>query len=191
MWENSSSLYLEYELLESHSGWKEKWFYIGDHDLKLPKVTGHRLEWNNRWIDEPTHGNSLQVPELLGKIPQLKNQGLTGVGVAFSFMKRRVQPLQLRPTWGYEYSSLDDPSRMTLEEISIDGVIASSDNIESAPRVFGRNLAILGATEEEEEEETESLSSLDSDATKAFVVKVVTQMVETMEATTGTVRLKL
>ncbi|MFS9663193.1 hypothetical protein, partial [Klebsiella pneumoniae] len=33
------------------------------------------------------------------------------------------QSLQLRHTWGYEYSGLDDPSRMTLEEISVDGVI--------------------------------------------------------------------
>nr|TKW09893.1 hypothetical protein SEVIR_6G130800v2 [Setaria viridis] len=163
MQEDSSSFYLEYELLESHSGCKEKWFYIEDHDPKLPKVTGHCLEWNNRWIDKPTHGNSLQVPELLGNSAQLKNQGLTGVRVAFSFMKRRC----------YEYSGLNDPSRMTTEEISDDRVMVSSDDIESTPWVFGQNLAVLGATEEEEqEEETKSSSSSDSDATRAYCVKV-------------------
>nr|XP_034577129.1 uncharacterized protein LOC117840718 [Setaria viridis] len=42
--------------------------------------------------------------------------------MAASFLKRRVQPLQLRQTWGYEYSGFDDPSLMSVEDISDDVV---------------------------------------------------------------------
>lgn len=59
-----------------------------------------------------------QVDNLLGKIVALKKCRLTGVHVAASFLKQRVQPLQLCPTWGFEYSGMDDPSRMSPEDIS-------------------------------------------------------------------------
>nr|TKW21340.1 hypothetical protein SEVIR_4G165400v2 [Setaria viridis] len=87
-------------------------------------VTGHHPVWNNRWLDEPSHEHSFQLPELLEKIAILKTPWLTRVGVAFSFMRRRVQPLQLRCTWGYDYLGPNDPSRMTSEDLSVDEVMA-------------------------------------------------------------------
>lgn len=116
--EQYSDLYLKYELVSSHGSWKEKWFYIEDHKPSLPKITGHRPTYSSRWLDEPTTAESIQIPDLLKKIADLKEQGVTGVAVARSFLKRRVQPLQLRTTPGYEYSGLDDPSRMSSEDIS-------------------------------------------------------------------------
>ena len=43
--------------------------------------------------------------------------------VAFSFMKRRIQPLMQRVHPGFEYLGADDPSRMTKDEISNDEIV--------------------------------------------------------------------
>jgi hypothetical protein len=43
------------------------------------------------------------LPELLQKIKALSEAGLRAEHVAFSFMKRRVQPLMARDTLGYQY----------------------------------------------------------------------------------------
>jgi hypothetical protein len=40
--------------------------------------------------------------------------------VAFSFMKRRVQPLMARDTLGYQYTGDDDTSRMPGDEVDDD-----------------------------------------------------------------------
>jgi hypothetical protein len=50
----------------------------------------------------------LQLPELLAKIKALREAGLRAEHVAFSFMKRRVQPLMARDTLWYEYTGDDD-----------------------------------------------------------------------------------
>lgn len=121
--EQYSYLYLEYKLVESHGCWNEKWFYIEDHDPSLPKVTGHQPKYSSRWLNEPTTAESMQVPDLLKKIAVLKEGGLTGIHVAASFIKRRVQPLQRRQTWGYEYMGLNDPSKMSPDDISDEEVM--------------------------------------------------------------------
>jgi hypothetical protein len=54
----------------------------------------------------------IQLPELLACIKVLREAGLRAVHAAFSFMKRRVQPLMARDTLGFEYTGDDDTSRM-------------------------------------------------------------------------------
>ena len=44
----------------------------------------------------------------------LKQQGLTGFRIISSFLRRRVQPLKERDNYGFEYSRVEDPSRMVL-----------------------------------------------------------------------------
>jgi hypothetical protein len=51
---------------------------------------------------EPTMQEGIQLPELLAKIKALREAGLRAEHVAFSFMKRRVQPLMARDTLGYQ-----------------------------------------------------------------------------------------
>jgi hypothetical protein len=46
----------------------------------------------------------LQLPTLLEKIVALRTTGLRAEHVAFSFMKRRIQPLMARDHLGYEYT---------------------------------------------------------------------------------------
>ena len=59
-----------------------------------------------------------KVHDLAAKVRHLADQGLTGVGVAANWLRRRVIPLkqQVHPAW--EYSGPTDPTRERSEEIS-------------------------------------------------------------------------
>jgi hypothetical protein len=65
----------------------------------------------------------IQLPELLQKIKALREAGLRAEHMAFSFMKRRVQPLMARDTLGYQYTGEDDTSRMPGGEIDDDDIV--------------------------------------------------------------------
>jgi hypothetical protein len=65
----------------------------------------------------------IQLPELLAKIKALREAGLRAEHVAFSFMKRRVQPLMTRDTLGYQYTGDDGTSRMPNDEVDDDDII--------------------------------------------------------------------
>ncbi|XP_072147245.1 uncharacterized protein [Setaria viridis] len=118
----NSEVYLDYELPDSHGTWKEKWFYIGNHNPALPIVTGHAPKHSNKWIEEPAEDNQ-ELLDLMVRIAELKRAGLSGINVAASFLKRRVQPLKLRENLGYEYIGFEDPSRMSSRDISDDAVV--------------------------------------------------------------------
>jgi hypothetical protein len=70
----------------------------------------------------------LQLPELLAKIKALREAGLRAEHVAFSFMKRRVQPLMARDSIGYKYTGDDDTSRMPGDEVD-DDIVDRMDRI--------------------------------------------------------------
>jgi hypothetical protein len=65
----------------------------------------------------------IQLPELPARIKVLRETGLRAEHVAFSFMKRRVQPLMARDTLGFEYTGDDDTSRMPRAEMDDDDII--------------------------------------------------------------------
>jgi hypothetical protein len=58
-----------------------------------------------------------------GEIKALREAGLRAEDVAFSFMKRTVQPLMARDTLGYQYTGEGDSSRMPGGEIDDDDII--------------------------------------------------------------------
>jgi hypothetical protein len=60
----------------------------------------------------------------------LREVGLRAEHVAFSFMKRRVQPLMARDTLGYQYMGDDDTSRMPGTEVD------DHDIVEKLERIF-------------------------------------------------------
>jgi hypothetical protein len=72
----------------------------------------------------------IQLPELLARIKVLKEAGLRAEHVAFSFMKRRIQPLMARETLGFEHTGDDDASRMPGGELD------DNDIIERLSRIF-------------------------------------------------------
>jgi hypothetical protein len=65
----------------------------------------------------------IQLPELLARIKALREARLRAEHVAFSFMKRRVQPLMARDTLGFEYTGNDDTSRMPGDEVDDDDIV--------------------------------------------------------------------
>jgi hypothetical protein len=65
----------------------------------------------------------IQIPELLARIKALREAGLRAEHVAFSFMKRKVQPLMARDTLGFEYTGDDDTSPMPGEEVDDDDIV--------------------------------------------------------------------
>jgi hypothetical protein len=93
MHEDAIGQYLPYKLIDSNQDWMSKWFYISNHHPELPKPSGHRLKNASWWNLEPTIQEGLQLPALLEKIKALREARVRAEHVAFSFMKRRVQPL--------------------------------------------------------------------------------------------------
>jgi hypothetical protein len=65
----------------------------------------------------------IQLPELLARIKVLREAGLRAEHVAFSFMKRRVQPLMAHDTLGFEYTGDEDTSRMPRGEVDDDDIV--------------------------------------------------------------------
>jgi hypothetical protein len=65
----------------------------------------------------------IQLPELMKKIKALREARLRTEHVAFSFMKRRVQPLMARDTLGYQYTGDEDSSRMPGGEVDDDDIV--------------------------------------------------------------------
>jgi hypothetical protein len=130
MREDAAEQYLAYKLIDSNQDWKSKWFYVTNHHPELPKPSGkqpkHRLWWNT----ELTMQVGIQLPELLAKIKALREAGLRAKHVAFSFMKKRVQPLMAHDTLGYQYTGEGDSSRMP------DGEIDDDDIIDKLGRIF-------------------------------------------------------
>jgi hypothetical protein len=59
----------------------------------------------------------------LAKIKALREAGLRAEHVAFSFMKRRVQPLMARDNQGYEYTGDDGTSRMPGDEVDDEDIV--------------------------------------------------------------------
>ena len=59
-----------------------------------------------------------QIPELLEMIENLRQKGISGESMAFDWMKCRIQRLQARITFRFEYQGRSDPSRCSEEEIT-------------------------------------------------------------------------
>ena len=71
-----------------------------------------RAEWLKKPLD------TSQIPDLLELIAKLKQNRITGEAVAFDWMKCRIQPLQARVNFGFEYQGTSDLSRCSDKEIS-------------------------------------------------------------------------
>jgi hypothetical protein len=65
----------------------------------------------------------IHLPELLAWIKALREAGLRAEHVAFSFMKRRVQPLMARDTLWFKYTGDDDTSRMPGDKVDDDDIV--------------------------------------------------------------------
>jgi hypothetical protein len=130
MREDAADQYFAYKFIELNQDWKDKWFYVTNHHPKLLKPNGKQPKHRAWWNTEPTMQEGIQLPELLQKIKALREAGLRAEHVAFSLMKRRVQPLMARDTLGYQYTGDEDASRMPGNEVD------DEDIVERLGRIF-------------------------------------------------------
>ena len=79
------------------------------------------------------------------RIAVLKNNGVTGARVAFSWLGRQIQSLQKRCHAGFEYSGLDDPSRFSSEVIHpneamaiLNDLFEGVDSVPELPKLYRR-----------------------------------------------------
>jgi len=117
--QGQGSEYLAYSTPTSLSGWKNCWFYIGNHAPSLPVRTHEALVPEDCWKYDVSEEDMAQVWGLLQKIQDLRKVGITGTTILLSWLWRRIQPLQLRTHFGYEYAGVGEPSRITSEELVI------------------------------------------------------------------------
>jgi hypothetical protein len=74
---------------------------------------------NMLWDREILSATEIEgIRPFLNQIKLMKDQGLSGVGVVVSFIRRRVQPLKDRVHYGFEYTGCQDPTRVTSNEFS-------------------------------------------------------------------------
>jgi hypothetical protein len=123
MREDAAEQYLAYKLIDSNQDWKARWFYVTNHHPGLPKPSGKQPKHRAWWNTEPTMQEGIQLPELLVRIKMLREAGLRAEHVAFSFMKRKVQPLVARNTLAFEYTGDDDTSRMPGDVVDDDDIV--------------------------------------------------------------------
>jgi hypothetical protein len=123
MQEDAANQSWAYKLIDSNQDWKAMWFYITNHHPELSKPSGKQPKHRAWWNTEPMTQEGIQLPKSMLKINALREARLRAKHVAFSFMKRRVQPLMARDTHGYHYMGDDDTSRMPENEVNDDDIV--------------------------------------------------------------------
>ena len=74
-------VYVPYKLSSKVIDWKEKWFYIKNHDNTLQVITSGPPVIRPRWKKKPIDDS--QISDLLGWLADLKEDRITGEAVVF------------------------------------------------------------------------------------------------------------
>ena len=113
--------YLSYKPASKGVEWKSFWFHVGNFESPLPERTPGAPQVRACWSSTGPGGG--QVKCLLDAIATLKSKGITSDHVVFSFVSRRVQPLQLRKHPAFRYEGKKDPTRLSPEAMAHSEVI--------------------------------------------------------------------
>jgi hypothetical protein len=124
--------YFEFSMAASVQGWRTKWFYIKDRksspedEYGLPPFdASQEVKKLASWDTLPSDAEAEEILPLLSRIKALKGgQGgaLSGMQLMAFFIQHRVQPLQHRLTRLWNYSGLEDPTRISEDLISKEDV---------------------------------------------------------------------
>ena len=109
--------YLEYPTIRSDADWKKDWFYISNPAPALPKWSNKPPIYVREWIHKNTPRSDDQVKELLDLTFCLREMRVTTASVVFNWIQRRIQPLQRRNHFGFQYEGIKDSSRFSAEPI--------------------------------------------------------------------------
>jgi hypothetical protein len=123
----AESHYLEFNMAVSIQGWRKKWFYIKDQKTASSNKFGiapfdatKSLTKLTSWDSPPTKAKIEDIKPLLTRIQSLKSAtggALTGTQLMAFFLQRRIQPLQDRASKLWSYSGLEDPSRVSKQDL--------------------------------------------------------------------------
>ena len=108
--------YLSYDPVGKGTEWKSFWFHVGNFESLHPERIAGAPQVQACWSSTGPGGD--QVTYLLDAVATLKKKGITGNHVVFSFVSRRIQPLQRRKHPAFRYEGVKDPTRFTLEAMS-------------------------------------------------------------------------
>jgi hypothetical protein len=102
--------------------WHSEWFYVKNHAEPLrdplPKFTGKIPKDSKRWKLGVTKKEMKDVEVMVDMIGALKEQGLSGAGLCWTFFAMRVQPLKIRAHFMWDYSDHTDPIRESADELA-------------------------------------------------------------------------
>jgi len=108
--------YLSYKPSGKGIEWKSFWFHVGNFESLHPERIAGAPQVQACWSSTGPGGD--QVTYLLDAVATLKKKGITGNHVVFSFVSRRIQPLQRRKHPAFRYEGIKDPTRLTPEAMS-------------------------------------------------------------------------
>jgi hypothetical protein len=111
--QGKKNLFFDYDLVDFVKEWRSEWFYAGNMLPALSFQSDSSPLVNDRWEKNLLSSKELKkIQPLLDRIRILKQQGLNGLGIIASYLRRQIQPLKAREHYGFEYSGAEDPSRM-------------------------------------------------------------------------------
>jgi len=84
--------YLYYHPTTLKAEWKSVWFYVGNYPPALPECIPGPPKVCSNWSEAGPGG--VQINKLLDDIDVLKDCGVIGGSIVYSWMNRQVQPLQ-------------------------------------------------------------------------------------------------
>jgi hypothetical protein len=80
------SEWIDTDLPDNNAGWRSEWFYIADQLPGLPRCSGHKpvkiFEWDLGLLSREAD----DLKEVMELVKDLKNQGVIGASVAWSFV---------------------------------------------------------------------------------------------------------
>jgi hypothetical protein len=82
------------QFLTSLSGWKERWFYVGNHKPALPEMIARSPKITYEWTMSPR--DMSQINDLRKGIMKLRKEGVTGALVVYLWIGWHIQSLQKR-----------------------------------------------------------------------------------------------
>ena len=113
--------YLSYDPAGKGTEWKSFWFHVGNFESPLPERIDGAPQVQANWLSTGPGGK--QVECILGAIAKFKDKGVTGDHIVFSFISRRIQPLQHQKHPAFRYEGTQDPTRLSPEAMAHSEVV--------------------------------------------------------------------
>jgi hypothetical protein len=84
----------------------------------LPPKTGKPPQYSKLWIEQPDKYEHPEFDWILRKVHDFRARGMTAESIAYSWIRRVIQPLQQRKNPGWMYTGTEDPTRMLKTELT-------------------------------------------------------------------------